>query len=258
MMTPMAGLVAVAAGVLGLAFGSFGNVVIHRVPEGRSVVRPPSACPSCGTPIRPADNIPVVSWLLLRGRCRHCGTAIAGRYPAVELAGGLLFALVGFWVAAGDPPDWWALPAMLLFAFVLLVVTVIDAETRRIPNAITYTMTPALAVLLGIAAVGGGQPGRLVGALLGGLGASAFLFLLVLINPRGMGMGDVKYAVFLGLGLGYVGTAAVVVGMFSAFLLGSVVSIALLASGRRTRKDLVPFGPFLSLGDAYLRATGLA
>jgi leader peptidase (prepilin peptidase) / N-methyltransferase len=268
-MQPMAGLVALLAGVLGLLVGSFGNVVIHRVPEGRSVVRPPSACPSCGTQLRPLDNVPVLSWLALRGRCRTCDHPISARYPAVELAGGALFALVGWWVARMDPPRWWVLPAMLLYAFVLLVVAVVDAETRRIPNAITYTATPALLVLLVLAALAHGEPGRLVGVLLGGLGAFGFLLLLALANPRGMGMGDVKYAAFLGMGLGWVGTAAVVVGLFSAFLLGAVASVALVSLTSRTRKDLVPFGPYLSAGAllgllagpalarAYLSATGL-
>jgi leader peptidase (prepilin peptidase)/N-methyltransferase len=269
-MSPMAGLVALFAGVLGLLLGSFGNVVIHRVPAGQSVVRPPSACPSCGTPIRPVDNVPVVSWLLLRGRCRTCGEPISARYPAIELACGVLFAAVGWWVASMDPPDWWALPAMLLYAWVLLVVSAIDYETRRIPNAITYTMTPALLVLLVVAAVAGGRPERLVDVAIGGVCAFAFLLLLAFINPRGMGMGDVKYALFLGMGLGYVSLGAVVVGIFGAFLLGSVISVALIASKLRTRKDMVPFGPFLSIGaligllfgpalvDAYLRTTGLA
>ena len=270
MMAQMAGLVALFAGAFGLVFGSFGNVVIHRVPAGESVVRPPSACPSCGTQIRAADNVPVLSWLLLRRRCRTCREPISARYPVVELTAGVLFAVIALWLGRMDPPDWWALPAMLLYVWVLLIISVIDYETRRIPNAITYTMTPALLVLLVLAAVANGEPGRLVGVLAGGVGAFAFLLLLAFINPRGMGMGDVKYALFLGLGLGYVGTGAVIIGVFGAFLLGSVISVALIATKVRTRKDLVPFGPFLSIGaligllfgpalaDAYLRATGLA
>ncbi|WP_370324258.1 A24 family peptidase [Euzebya sp.] len=266
----MAGLVALLAGVLGLAFGSFANVVIHRVPEGRSVARPPSACPRCGTEIRPRDNIPVVSWLLLRGRCRDCGAPISPRYPVVELVCGALFAGTAWWLASADPPDWWALPAMGLFVWMLLVVTVIDYETRRIPNALTYPLTPALAVLLVVAALANGEPGRIVDVLIGGAGAFAFLLVLALINPRGMGMGDVKYAAFLGLGLGYVGLGAVVIGIFGAFLIGSVISIGLIVTRLRGRKDMIPFGPFLSIGallallfgsqiaDAYLSAVGLA
>lgn len=266
----MTALVVGLCGLLGLVLGSFANVVIHRVPEGGSVLRPPSACPGCATPIKPWDNIPVLSWLVLRGRCRGCGEPISGRYPLVELAGGVLFAIVGWWIASMDPPDWYALPGYLLFAFTLLVVTVIDARTRRIPNRLTYPLTPALAVLLCAAALLGGEPGRALRTLLAALAAFAFLLLLALINPRGMGMGDVKFAPFLGLGLGYVGWGAVVVGIFGAFLLGGLISLALLALRLRGRKDLLPFGPYLAAGAflalffgpavvrGYLELSGLA
>lgn len=269
-MAPMAALVSLFAGVFGLVFGSFGNVVIHRVPEGNSVVRPPSACPGCDTPIRSRDNIPVLSWLLLRGRCRDCGMPISVRYPSVELACGLLFAAVAWWLVSMDPPDYLALPGMLLFVWVLLVVSVIDYHTRRIPNALTYPLTPVLAVLLVGAALLDGRPEVALRVLLAGIAAFAFLLVLALISPRGMGMGDVKYAAFLGMGLGYVGWGAVIIGIFGAFLLGSVISVTLIVTKLRGRKDLVPFGPFLSLGaflallfgdtlaQAYLRATGLA
>lgn len=265
----MAGLVAVFAGVFGLLFGSFGNVVIHRVPLGKSVARPPSACPGCDTPIQPRDNVPVLSWLVLRGKCRHCGEPISARYPIVELTGGLMFAAVGYWLAAMDPPDYWALPGMLLFAWMLLVVTAIDLDTKKIPNRLTYPLTPALLVLLVGAALLNGEPGVALRVVLGGLAAFGFLFLLALVYPRGMGMGDVKFAAFLGMGLGYVSWGAVVVGLFGAFLLGGVISTAVLATGRKGRKEQIPFGPFLALGsflalfagpplvDAYLRVSGL-
>lgn len=270
MMAVMAALVSLFAGLLGLLVASFGNVVIHRVPDGESVVRPPSACPGCGAPIHPRDNVPVVSWLLLRGRCRTCGEPISARYPAVELTGGISFAIVAYWLAAMDPPDWWALPGMLLFTWLLLVIGVIDYRTRRIPNALTYPLTPVLAVLLVGAALVNGEPGTALRVVLAGVAAFAFLLLLALINPRGMGMGDVKYAVSLGMALGYVSWGAAVIGIFGAFLLGSVVSVVLIATKARGRKDLIPFGPFLSVGafaglllgeplaQAYLRASGLA
>lgn len=269
-MTAMAGLIAIVAGLLGLVFASFGNVVIHRVPQGQSVVRPPSACPGCQTPIQPRDNIPVLSWVLLRGRCRTCGEPISRRYPLVELTGGVLFGVTGYWLAAMTPPDYWALPGMLLFVWMLLVVSVIDYNTRRIPNALVYPLTPALLVLLVAAALLNGEPGRITDMLIGAVGAFAFLLLLAFINPRGMGMGDVKYAAFLGIGLGYVGIGSVLIGIFGAFLLGSVISITLIVTKLRTRKDLIPFGPFLSAGaflallfgpalvKAYLESTGLA
>lgn len=244
----MTALAAGIAGVFGLVFGSFGNVVIHRVPEGQSVVAPPSACPTCGTPIAPRDNVPVLSWLWLRGRCRSCAEPISFTYPLVELAGGLLFAATTWWVLEGGAVGVAALPAYLLFSWMLLIVTVIDTRTRRIPNALTYTLTPALAVLLAVAAVTSGEPGRLLRALVAAAAAFVFLLLLAFISPRGMGGGDVKFAAFLGLGLGYVGVGSVVIGLFGAFLLGGVVSIALLALRLRGRKDLLPFGPYLCMG----------
>lgn len=266
----MTAAVTAACGLLGLLCGSFANVVIHRVPEGGSVLRPPSACPACGTAIRPRDNVPVLSWLVLRGRCRSCQAAIPARYPLVEVAGAAVFATVGWWIATRPEPGWWALPAYLLFGWMLLVVAVIDARTRRIPNALTYPLTPALAVLLAVAAVGSGQPGALLRGLLAGLLAFAVLLGLALISPQGMGMGDVKFAAFLGLGLGYLSWAHVVVGLLGAFFIGGIVSVALLALRTRGRKDLIPFGPYLcasafaallagqSVADAYLRLSGLA
>lgn len=257
-------LLVVPTFVLGVVFGSFANVVIHRLPAGESVVQPPSACPACGTRIRARDNVPMLSWLLLRGRCRDCGASIAARYPLVELTGGVLFAAmaVRFGLDA-------ALPGFLLLAWALLVVALIDAATRRIPNAITYRLAPALLVLLGGAALLQGQPGVGLRALLGGLAAFAALLVLALISPGGLGMGDVKLAASLGVALGYLGWGHVVLGLFGGFLLGGVVSLVLLATRLRGRKDMLPFGPYLAVAtvgtvlvgdgliEAYLRASGL-
>ena len=231
----------VACFALGLVFGSFGNVVIHRVPAGGSLLRPRSACPACDAPIAPRDNIPVASWLLLRARCRACGAAISPTYPAVELVSGVLFALVGARIG------WdWALPGFLLFAWMLLVVAVIDARTRKIPNRLTYPLIPALLVLLALAALLNGEPGWALRALLGGVAAFAALLVLALISPRGMGMGDVKLAAVLGLYLG----KAVAPAMMLALVFGVLGGLAVMArkgvaDGRRTK---VPFGPFLALG----------
>ncbi|MDQ3973797.1 MAG: prepilin peptidase [Actinomycetota bacterium] len=248
----------------GLLFGSFANVVIHRIPAGLSVARPPSACPTCGGPIRARDNVPVLSWLLLGARCRACGAPISIRYPAVELGSAVLFALVGARIG------WdWALPGFLLFAWLLFVVAIIDVRTRKIPNRLTYPLTPVLLALLALAALLNGEPGWALRALLGGLAAFGALLVLALISPRGMGMGDVKLAAFIGVGLGYLGWAHVLLGVFGGFLLGGVVAAVLLAAGQRGRKDLIPFGPYLSAGallallaggpiiDAYLRSVGL-
>jgi leader peptidase (prepilin peptidase)/N-methyltransferase len=229
--------------LLGLVFGSFANVVIARVPDGGSLTHPPSTCPRCDTPIRPYDNVPVVSWLLLRGRCRSCAAPISVQYPLVEIACALVFAAIGWRFGAT-----WALPGFLLFGWLLLVVAVIDIQTRRIPNRLTYPLTPTLLVLLTAAAVLDGTPGAALRALLGGLVAFALLLLLALINPRGMGMGDVKLAAFIGIGLGYVGWGHVWLGLFAGFLGGGVIAGLLVVLRLRGRKDHIPFGPWLALG----------
>lgn len=251
--------------LLGLILGSFGNVVIARVPEGGSLRIPPSTCPRCGTAIRPYDNIPVVSWVVLRGRCRSCEEPIGIEYPLVEIACGLLFAAIGWRIGLS-----WALPAFLLYGWLLLVVAVIDLHTRRIPNRLTYPLTPTLLVLLTGAAVLEGTPGVALRSVLSGVVSFALLFVLALINPRGMGMGDVKLAAFIGLGLGYLGWGHVWLGLFLGFFGGGVIAALLLALRLRTRKDHIPFGPWLALGaivallagqpivDAYLRWSGMA
>lgn len=256
-------MVIAACAVLGLLLGSFANVVIARVPDGSSVVRPASACPACDVPIAPRDNVPVVSWLLLRGRCRTCGAAISAQYPLVEVTCAVVFAAIG-WRIGLD----WALPAFLLFGWLLIVLAVIDMQTRRIPNRLTYPLTPALLVLLLGAALLEGTPGSAMRAVICGLIAFALLLVLALINPRGMGMGDVKLAGFIGLGLGYLGWGHLWVGLFLGFFGGGVIAALLLALRLRTRKDHIPFGPWLAIGallallagrpiiDTYLRLSG--
>lgn len=256
-------MVIAACAVLGLLLGSFANVVIARVPDGSSVVRPGSACPACDAPIAPRDNVPVVSWLLLRGRCRTCGAAISTQYPLVEVTCAVVFAAIG-WRIGLD----WALPAFLLFGWLLVVLAVIDMQTRRIPNRLTYPLTPALLVLLVAAALLEGTPGSAMRAVICGLVAFALLLVLALINPRGMGMGDVKLAGFIGLGLGYLGWGHLWVGLFLGFFGGGVIAALLLALRLRTRKDHIPFGPWLAIGalvallagrpiiDTYLRLSG--
>lgn len=253
-----------ACGVLGVLLGSFANVVIMRVPEGGSVVSPPSACPGCGARIAARDNVPVVSWLLLRGRCRHCAEAISVRYPLVEAAMGAVFAAVA-WRVGLD----WALPGFLLFAWMLVVVAVIDARTRRIPNRLTYPLTPVLLALFVLAGLLGGAPQTALRSLLGGLAAFAALLALALISPRGMGMGDVKLGASIGIALGYLGWGHVILGLAAGFLLGGVIAVALIALRLRGRRDHIPFGPYLAAGalatllagseiiTAYVRASGL-
>ena len=251
--------------VFGLAFGSFANVVIQRVPRQESLVKPPSECPKCETPLQWRDNIPVVSWLVLRAKCRHCGEPISMRYPLVELATAVLFAGIG----ARFGLDW-ALPGFLLFGWTLLVLAIIDARTRLIPNRLTYKLTPVLLVALVAAALLHGEPSwALRSAIAGGVGFFV-LFSLALVHPKGMGMGDVKLAAFIGIGLGYLSWGHLLLGVFAGFLLGGVVAIALLIGRARGRKDLIPFGPYLAAGaivallfgeqliESYLRAVGLA
>jgi leader peptidase (prepilin peptidase) / N-methyltransferase len=231
--------------LLGLAIGSFLNVVIWRVPRKESVVSPPSHCPQCERPIRPIDNIPLFSWVLLRGQCRHCGTRIAVRYPLVELATAGLF--VGAALRFGLD---WALPGYLLFFAALLAISVIDLEHYIVPNRIIWPTGLASIPLLVLAAAAGHQWGALRSAAIGGAAAWAFLFIVHMINPRGMGFGDVRLAAVIGLYLGWLGVLHVALGLFLAFLGGSLVGVALILIRRKGMKSALPFGPFLAAGAA--------
>jgi len=236
-------LLVAGCGLMGLLIGSFLNVVIWRVPRGESIVSPPSHCPSCDTEIAPYDNIPVVSWLVLRGRCRHCGSGISARYPLVEAA------CAGLWVAmALRFGAAWELPAYLVLVSALLALSLIDFDTFLLPNKIVYPLSVAMVVLLGLAAVLDDATGDFVRAILGGLAAFGFFLVVHLIAPRGMGFGDVKLSFSLGVALGWLSWGLVFVGLFLGFLLGAVVGVALIATKVRTRRDHVPFGPFLAAG----------
>ena len=255
----MTGLIVVASALLGLAVGSFLNVVIWRVPRHESVVSPPSHCPGCDAEIAPRDNIPVLSWLILRGRCRRCGVHISARYPLVEAGTGALWAMLALRF-----DDTWALPAYLVLAAGLVALSLIDLDTFLLPNRIVYPLTVVVVALFGVAAIVGDDSAAFVRALIGG-GATFAVFLgLHLVSPRGMGFGDVKLSFVLGVALGWVSGPTVFLGMFLAFLLGSVVGILLIVTKVRSRRDHVPFGPFLAagtvlallLGDPLLAAVG--
>ena len=217
----------------GLALGSFLNVVAARVPRRASIVTPASACMECGTPIAWRDNIPLLSWVLLRGRCRDCGTRISPLYPGVELATALLvaacvldFGLSGQMVVAA------------FFCAVLVAVTATDLTHRIIPNRIV--LPAAVLILIAQTAL---EPSPQW--TLGALGASGFLFLAVLAYPAGMGMGDVKLALVMGAALGKTVPVALMLGMLTAL----VPAVILLARhGSAARKMGIPFGPFLALG----------
>jgi leader peptidase (prepilin peptidase)/N-methyltransferase len=227
-----AALAAVAI-VPGLAVGSFLNVVAARVPLRRSIVSPGSACMSCEAPIAWYDNVPLLSYLVLQGRCRRCGAGIPWRYPAVELATALLVA--GCVLAFG-----WSADSLVaaLFCAALVAVSATDFEHRIVPNRVVL---PAAALVLAAQTALHPSPEWALGAL----GASGFLLLAALAYPAGMGMGDVKLALLLGAMLGRSVTVALMVAMISA-LLPSVVLLA--RHGSAARKMAIPFAPFLALG----------
>src|SRR5919106_5529644 len=221
----MDGLLVLLCGLLGLAVGSFLNVVIWRVPRKESVVRPPSHCPQCETPISPRDNIPLLSWLFLSGKCRHCGNPIPVRYPLVEAGCGVLFAAVAARFGSS-----WELPAYLVLTAALLAISIIDLEHFIVPDRITAPLTVSALALLGLAAIAEGNGWRVGRALLGGVAFFAFLLFLNLLYPKGMGMGDVKLSFPLGLYLGWLGWGQVFLAGFLAFLLGAVVGVGLIAT----------------------------
>lgn len=244
------------AGVLGLLIGSFLNVVIHRVPAGQSVVTPRSACPHCEHPIRWFDNIPVISWLLLRGRCRDCGGPIAVRYPLVELGTGVAFVLVALLFApavlrASGTAVWGAALALLAFLYlaaISIALAIIDLDKQRLPNVIVLPAYLVGIALLVPAALLLGEPARLISAGVGLLALGCFYLALSLIRPDGMGMGDVKLAGVLGLFLGWLGWAPLLVGGFAAFVLGGLFGALLLVVRRAGRGSRIPFGPWMLLG----------
>jgi leader peptidase (prepilin peptidase) / N-methyltransferase len=236
-------LLLVPVGLVGLVVGSFLNVVIWRVPRGESVVRPPSHCPACDHAVRPRDNVPVLSWLILRGRCRDCGAGISVRYPLVELATAGVF--VALSVRIGLEPE---LFAFLYLGAIGIALALIDIDVKRLPNAIVLPSYVVVAVLLGTAAAIQGEWGTLLRAVLAGLALYGFYFLLMLVYPRGMGFGDVKLAGILGAYLGWLGWGELVVGSFLAFLVGGVFGLALMVVGLAGRKSAIPFGPWMLLG----------
>jgi leader peptidase (prepilin peptidase) / N-methyltransferase len=233
----------ILAGVLGLIIGSFLNVVVWRVPRGESITHPPSHCPACGADVRPRDNVPVVSWLLLRGRCRDCKAPISARYPLVELATAVVFVVLA--ARIGLEPG---LPAFLYLGAIGVALALIDLDVKRLPNAIVLPSYAVAAVLLGAAAVFGHDGGNYPRAGLGMAALFGFYFVLALVYPAGMGFGDVKLAGVLGAYLGWLGWAEVVTGAFLGFLFGGVVGMALMATRRAGRKSQVPFGPFMLAG----------
>ena len=233
----------VGCGLLGLLVGSFLNVVVARVPAGRSVVRPGSRCPHCDSALRHRDTVPVLSWLALRGRCRSCTAAIGGRYPFVELLTAGLFAAV----ALRFGPSW-QLPAYLYLAATGVALAAIDLDVRRLPDAIVLPSYAVGGLLLALPAALDGSWAAYGRAWAGAGVLYAFYLALALAHPAGMGFGDVKLAGVLGLHLGWLGWGELVAGTFLGFLLGGLLGLALIAAGHATGKTAIPFGPFMLLG----------
>jgi leader peptidase (prepilin peptidase)/N-methyltransferase len=245
------------AAIGGLCLGSFLNVVAYRLPAGVSLVTPPSACPGCGVAIRPYDNVPVVSWLMLGGHCRACDTAISPRYPLTEALTGALFAAVV--IAQHASRGIWL---NLIFVAALVAITQIDLEHRIIPNKIVAGVALAAIVLTAVL-----QPHLLTERLIAGAAAGGVFGLIAFVYPAGMGMGDAKLAAVMGLVLG----RAVAPALMIALIAGTVVGVAVMARRGVTtgRKSTIPFGPFLALGsivaifagetivNAYLHGAGL-
>jgi leader peptidase (prepilin peptidase)/N-methyltransferase len=246
-------------GVFGLLVGSFLNVVIYRVPNGMSVVSPPSACPGCGSGIKGYDNVPVFSWLALRGKCRSCRESISARYPLVEAGVGVFFALVAVWwwvVSTSSIPtgstiagNVLALVAFLWLAGVSVALALIDLDTHKLPNVIvlpSYFVGGALLTTAGI--LNNADVDALIRAAVGLTVMWVAYFLMAMLYPGGMGFGDVKLAGVLGLYLGFVGWGALVVGAFAAFFFGGIYAIALVILKKAGRKSGIPFGPWMLVG----------
>lgn len=255
-MPPLAFDIALAT-VSGLCLGSFLNVVAYRLPAGISLASPPSACPGCGVAIRPYDNVPVLSWLMLGGRCRSCDESISPRYPVTEAVTGALFAAVVI-ARHANRTTWLA----LIFIAALVAITRIDLEHRIIPNRI---LAPLAVIALVLTAIF--EPHQLIERLIAGAAAGGFLLAVVLAYPKGMGMGDVKLAAVMGLVLG----RGVAPALLVALVAGTLAGIAIMARHGvvQGRKTAIPFGPFLALGgvvgvfagptlaNAYLHGFGL-
>ena len=242
------GLLLVLLALFGLAIGSFLNVVIVRVPSGESLVRPPSKCPLCEHEIAARDNIPVLSWVLLKGRCRYCGEPIPAGYPLVEAGNAALWVLSG--VVFGASAE--VVPYALLFS-VLLALSVIDLELYILPNKITYpSILASMVVIPVMAVVATDDPAAaILGAVIGAVGFAGFLLVLLLaweliLRKEGMGMGDVKLAILLGLWIGYINPLLCLFALIASSVIGLIVGAGILVVRRESRP--FPFGPWLALG----------
>jgi leader peptidase (prepilin peptidase)/N-methyltransferase len=239
----MSATVEAAAGVFGLVIGSFLGVVVDRIPRKESIVSPPSHCVSCSAPIRGYDNIPVVSYLVLRGRCRACGVHIPPRDAVLELGTGALFVLLAWRLASV-----WALPAFCVLAASLIAISAIDVEHLRIPSPIVYATAVLGVPLLVLASAGTHRWTALLAAVIGGAAAFAAFFALFYAVPKGIGFGDVRLAGVCGGFLGWIGYREVILAFVLSFIVAGVPAAILLALHKVQRRTQIPFGPFLAGG----------
>ncbi len=235
-------LIAVTA-VIGLAIGSFLNVVIYRVPQGESLSSPASHCPHCLTPIRNRHNVPVLGWLVLRGRCAECAAPISVRYPLIESLTCLSFVVVTWRLY--ETHNLSSLPAWLYFTALGIALAAIDIDCHRLPNRLVLPSYPVLAVLIAAPALWQHELSALLRAAIGAAVLFGGYLALAFGYPQGMGFGDVKLAGLIGAVLGWLSYSALFVGAFGAFLLGGLAGAAVIASRRGTGKTPLPFGPFM-------------
>jgi leader peptidase (prepilin peptidase) / N-methyltransferase len=231
------------AGVMGLPVGSFVGVVADRVPRKESIVRPPSHCTSCGARLRTIDNVPVISYLLLRGRCHACGARIPRRDLYVELATAVLFAAVAWRL-----PTFWAIPAYSVLAAGLVALSLIDIEHKLLPRSVLYWTAGIFSVLLVLGSIPSHRLGHVPIALAGAAICFVAFLAIWFVAPRAMGFGDVRLAGLSGGALGWLGLGSVAVGMFAAFVFAAIPAIFMLVAGKANRKTALAFGPYLALG----------
>lgn len=239
------------AGVLGAVFGSFADATAYRVPRGISLQRE-SSCDTCAKPVRWYRNVPVLSWIALRGQCRNCGASIGIHAPLIEAGTAVAFVIatiVMLWLPSAGRPSWWLELITVLFLIVVSAILIrIDLEFHRLPNAVVLPSVGVIVVLLGAAAIVDGDIQQLGRMLAGGAIQFALYGLIRLISPRGIGGGDVKLAAASGLALGYIGWGALGVGAFAAFLTGGLFGLVLILLRRATRRTAVAFGPWMIIG----------